>query len=65
MFSDNDQLLPEESAEAVQRGIKNCRYVNFPNLNHYTIIFGVESGPLEEIRHFIDYEGAINVCNDN
>lgn len=55
-FSDNDQLLPEESADAVQRGIKNCRYVNFPHLNHYTIIFGVESGPVEEIRKFIDKE---------
>jgi len=56
LLSDNDQLLSEESAEAVQRGIKNCRYVNFPHLNHYTIIFGVESGPVEEIRKFIDKE---------
>lgn len=54
LFSNNDQLLPEESAEAIQHGIKNCRYVNFPTLNHYTIIFGVESGPAEEIRDFID-----------
>ena len=51
---DNDQLLPEESAAAIQRTIKDCRYVNFPTLNHYTIIFGVENGPVEEIRQFVD-----------
>jgi len=53
---DNDQLLPEESATAVQHEIKDCRYVNFPTLNHYTIIFGVESGPAREIRSFVDKE---------
>ena len=51
---DNDQLLPEESAAAIQHTIKDCRYVNFPTLNHYTIIFGVENGPVEEIRQFVD-----------
>jgi len=54
LFSDHDQLVPEESAVAVQRGIKNCHYVNFPTLNHYTIIFGVERGPAQEIRAFVD-----------
>lgn len=54
LFSDNDQLLSPEAAEAILRSIKDCRYVNFPTLNHYTIIFGVESGPAEEIRKFID-----------
>ena len=54
MFTDNDQLLPEESAAAVQREIRDCRYVNFPTLNHYTIIFGVEGGPAREIRKFVD-----------
>lgn len=56
LFYDNDQLLPEEVAAAIQRGIKDCRYVNFPTLNHYTIIFGVENGPAQEIRNFIDQE---------
>jgi pimeloyl-ACP methyl ester carboxylesterase len=51
---DNDQLLPEESAAAIKSTIKDCRYVNFPTLNHYTIIFGVENGPVEEIRKFVD-----------
>jgi pimeloyl-ACP methyl ester carboxylesterase len=51
---ENDQLLPEESAAAIKSTIKDCRYVNFPTLNHYTIIFGVENGPVEEIRRFLD-----------
>ncbi len=53
---DNDQLLPEESVAAIKSTIKDCRYVNFPTLNHYTIIFGVENGPVEEIRKFVDEE---------
>ena len=56
MFLDNDQLLPVEAAAAAQREIENCRYVNFPTLNHYTIVFGVENGPVEVIRNFIDEE---------
>jgi len=56
LFTDNDQLLSEEAAAAIQHGIKNCRYVNFPNLNHYTIAFGTEDGPAREIRNFIDKE---------
>jgi hypothetical protein len=27
--------------------------VDFPTLNHYTILFGIEHGPVEEIRTFI------------
>jgi|SRR5579863_569936 len=53
ILSDNDQLLPEESAAAIQRSIKDCRYVNFPTLNHYTIIFGVEDGPARDIQAFV------------
>lgn len=56
LFTENDQLLSEESAIALQRGIKDCRYVNFPTLNHYTIIFGVEVGPGRDIRSFVDKE---------
>jgi len=54
LFTENDQLLSEEAAEAIQRGIVGSRYVNFPALNHYTIIFGIEHGPVEQIRTFID-----------
>ena len=56
MFSDSDQLLPVASAEAARQSIKDCRFVNYPNLNHYTILFGVESGPVRDIRAFIDEE---------
>ena len=34
LFTDNDQLLSEEAAMAIQRGIKNCSFVNFPSLSH-------------------------------
>src|SRR5712692_3658093 len=50
LFFDNDQLLPEESATAARHGIKDCHFVNFPTLNHYTIMFGVEGGPAQEVR---------------
>ncbi|MEO8956485.1 MAG: alpha/beta fold hydrolase [Ktedonobacteraceae bacterium] len=53
MFSDNDQLLPEAAAAAAHRSIKDCRFVNYPTLNHYTILFGVEPGPVQEMRAFI------------
>lgn len=56
LFFDNDQLLPEASVEAARRGLKDCRFVNYPTLNHYTILFGVENGPAEDIRTFIDKE---------
>lgn len=54
MFSEDDQLLPVESANAASQAIPDCRYVNFPTLNHYTIIFGVEPGPIKEMRSFIE-----------
>jgi pimeloyl-ACP methyl ester carboxylesterase len=56
LLTENDQLLSEEAAIEIQHGIKNCRFVDFPKLNHYTIIFGTESGPAREIRNFIDKE---------
>ncbi len=56
LFTDSDQLLPEQAAVAIQRGIKSCRYVNFPELNHYTIIFGIDSGPVKNIRDFLNEE---------
>jgi pimeloyl-ACP methyl ester carboxylesterase len=54
LFFDNDQLLSQAAAQAVRRNIPNCQYVNFPTLNHYTIIFGIEPGPAREIRSFIE-----------
>jgi pimeloyl-ACP methyl ester carboxylesterase len=54
LFAHNDQLMSEEAARCACEAIANCRYVNFPTLNHYTILFGVEQGPIEAIRTFID-----------
>jgi hypothetical protein len=54
LFFDNDQLLSETAAAIIHENIKNCQYVNFPTLNHYTIIFGIEPGPAREIRSFIE-----------
>lgn len=56
MFADDDQLLSETAAQAIRQGIKQCQYVNYPTLNHYTVIFGVESEPARDIRAFIDKE---------
>jgi len=56
LFSDDDQLVTEEYALAVQRDVKDNNYVKFPALNHYTIIFGIDSGPAREIRSFVDKE---------
>ncbi len=56
LFTENDQLLPEELAVAMQRGIRGLTYVNFPKLNHYTIAFGVSGGPARKIREFVDVE---------
>jgi pimeloyl-ACP methyl ester carboxylesterase len=56
LFTDNDQLLSEEAAMAIQRGIKNCSFVNFPSLSHYTIILGIDAGPGWAIRDFVDKE---------
>jgi hypothetical protein len=49
----HDQLLSETVAATMQRAIKNSRLVNFPTLNHYTLLFDVEPEPLEVIRTFI------------
>ncbi len=54
LLSDNDQLLSETDAQAIQQGIQNCRYVNFPTLNHYTIALGTEPGPALAIHAFVD-----------
>jgi hypothetical protein len=54
LFFDNDQLLSETAAATIRNSIRDCQYVNFPTLNHYTIIFGVEAGPAKEIRAFVD-----------
>jgi pimeloyl-ACP methyl ester carboxylesterase len=53
LFYENDQLLTEEAASALHQSIKGSRFVNFPNLNHYTLLFGIEDSPAETIRAFL------------
>lgn len=53
LFSENDQLLSEADADQIHHAIPNCRYINYPNLNHYTIVFGVDPAPALAIQHFL------------
>jgi pimeloyl-ACP methyl ester carboxylesterase len=53
LFFDNDQLIPAEAAAAARQQIKHCQFVNFPALNHYTILLGGDSGPVESIQAFL------------
>jgi pimeloyl-ACP methyl ester carboxylesterase len=54
LFTDNDQPITEEAAAAVQQAIPGCHLVNFPTLNHFTIGFGVQPGPAQAIRAFLE-----------
>jgi pimeloyl-ACP methyl ester carboxylesterase len=54
LFTSDDQLLTEAMAEAIQQGIPNCHYINYPELNHYTIIFIVGDGVTRDIRNFLE-----------
>jgi pimeloyl-ACP methyl ester carboxylesterase len=49
----NDQLLTEAGAQAVRHAIRHCQYVNYPELNHYTIGFLAKNGPAQAIRDFV------------
>lgn len=53
ILAPGDQLLTEASAEAVRRAIKQCQYVNYPELNHYTIVFLAQEGPVQTVRDFV------------
>ena len=53
LFTENDQLVPVQAAEEAQRSIRDCQYENFPKLNHYTIVFLAEQGPLQSIKAFL------------
>lgn len=54
LFGENDQLLSQQDAEQIHHTITNCAYRDLPNLNHYTIIFGVDPAPAQEIQSFIE-----------
>ncbi|GCE09821.1 alpha/beta fold hydrolase [Dictyobacter aurantiacus] len=53
LLYENDQILSERAAHNICQGIASCQFHDFPNLNHYTIIFGVDQGPAEVIASFI------------
>jgi pimeloyl-ACP methyl ester carboxylesterase len=54
LLYEHDQLLPEESAQRIVQGIAHCQYVDFPTLNHYTIIFDAERKPVQAIQRFLE-----------
>lgn len=54
LTSESDQLLSEADAHQIRDSIANCQYINYPMLNHYTIIFGIDPTPAQAIQHFID-----------
>jgi pimeloyl-ACP methyl ester carboxylesterase len=56
LFADDDQLLPEAFAAQMRQSIKQCSYINYPGLNHYTIVFDAEHGPAQDIRAFLEKE---------
>jgi len=54
LLNEGDQVLSEAMVEQEQGSIPDCQLVQYATLNHYTIIFGVEPGPMQDIRNFID-----------
>ncbi|GHO48435.1 alpha/beta fold hydrolase [Ktedonospora formicarum] len=54
LTSESDQLLSEADAHQIRDSIANCQYINYPTLNHYIIIFGVDPAPAEAIQRFIE-----------
>ncbi len=53
LFTSNDQLLPESEVAVMQQSIKDMRYVNFPSLNHYTVVFGLDPDVARVIDAFV------------
>lgn len=53
MLVPHDQLLPQEEAAGMQRSIKHCRYINYPDLNHYTIVFGTDASVAQAVEEFV------------
>jgi pimeloyl-ACP methyl ester carboxylesterase len=53
LFFSDDQMVPEDEAASMQQTIKRFRYINFPDLNHYTIIFGIDPTVARAIDEFV------------
>ncbi len=56
LFTPHDQLLTEAGAEEIHHAIRDCQYVNYPQLNHYTIAFLAYDGPALDILAFVGKE---------
>ena len=54
LFTTDDQLLTGAVTEEILANIKDCQYVNYPELNHYTIVFLAKNGPAQAVRDFVD-----------
>lgn len=57
LFTADDQLLTEATTKEMLANIKNCQYVNYPELNHYTIGFLAKNGPAQAVRDFVGQSG--------
>ncbi len=53
LVAQDDQMITPGDAAAAQQAIAGCRLVDFPTLNHYSILFGAKPGPFEAIRAFL------------
>jgi pimeloyl-ACP methyl ester carboxylesterase len=56
MFSQDDQLLSSAAAAQARRMIPNCRLINYPSLNHYTIVLDQRRRAAQAIATFLNRE---------
>jgi pimeloyl-ACP methyl ester carboxylesterase len=53
LLFEDDQLLTEATAHTIHEAIPGSQFVNFPHLNHYTLLFGIDPRPVEVMNTFI------------
>ena len=53
LVTPNDQLLPESEVEIMRQSIRDIHYVNYPDLNHYTIVFLGKGDVARAINEFV------------
>ncbi|GCE31755.1 alpha/beta hydrolase [Dictyobacter alpinus] len=53
LLQQGDQILLEKAATDMQHAIAHNQFMNFPTLNHYTLLFNVEPEPARVIRAFV------------
>jgi pimeloyl-ACP methyl ester carboxylesterase len=54
LVTSDDQLVTQAEAEKMRQNIKDCQYVNYPDLNHYTIASLAQDGPAQAVSDFVD-----------